>query len=104
MYNTNTILEILDELEETQLNENIIQSMVNSRERNLITIDTENISAIDFALSDDNKKLLLKNGYESTLHFFNKLTQSDISEKIETPKTQESFLYRMFSYVYKLFY
>ena len=51
------------------------------KHRNIISIDTGTISAINFKISNDDKNFLIKNGYDSVISFFEN-EQKILNEKM----------------------
>ena len=71
-YPVNNLLELLEGIEDIELEDNIKQSIRDPTKRNIIYIDTGSISSINFAISEEQKKILIDNGYKSTTNFFNR--------------------------------
>ncbi len=89
-YPVNNLLDLLEGIEDIQLGDNIQQSIKDPEKRNIVYIDTGSISSINFAITDNDKKFLIDNGYEATTNFLNK-------SSCEPPK---SFLRSLINYVY----
>jgi len=89
-YSVNSLLELLEGIEDVQLEDNIEQSIKNKNKRNIIYIDTGTISSFNFVPTDEQRNFLINNGFESTNEFFNK----------ESNSVQKSFLRSIIDYVY----
>jgi NTE family protein len=69
-YKINNIVDLLEGIENLQLDNNIKQSISHYTSRNIIYIKTGSISSINFAISENDKKFLIDNGYSDTKKFF----------------------------------
>lgn len=81
IYETDTLLSLLEGIEETQLEHTEYESMHDLKHRNIISIDTGTISAINFKISNDDKNFLIKNAYDSVISFFEN-EQKILNEKM----------------------
>lgn len=76
-YKTNTILEVLESIESSQIENNESQAIQNHSKRNIIEIDVGQIDSFNFNLTKKEKDFLLLNGYNSVVLFFVKLDQEE---------------------------
>jgi len=83
VYDVDSILELLEGIEEIEIQRNIDQSIKNYEKRHLIKIDTGNISPINFNINNNDKNFLIKSGYDSTINFF--------EEKVKKLKEYEEY-------------
>ncbi len=76
-YKTNTILAVLEGIEDAQIENNESQAIQNYSKRNIIEIDVGQVDSFNFELSKKEKEFLLLSGYNSVITFFAKLYQED---------------------------
>jgi predicted acylesterase/phospholipase RssA len=72
-YDVKNYKEITEGIEDTEIANNVDRELTHEQYRNIIKIDTGNISFVDFNISDADKQFLITNGYNSTMNFFNQL-------------------------------
>ena len=70
MYKISNIIKLLENIEFTQLDNNVNQNIKNTKNRFIVDINTGKISSIDYNLTEKQKKFLIDNGYNSTIDFF----------------------------------
>jgi len=87
----NGYVDYLKALENVQFENNINQSIENINKRNIISINTGNISSIDFNINENNKQFLITNGYESVINYYKNIINN------------ESIFEILFKSVYNLF-
>jgi len=64
--------------------ENIELSQYNlNKNRNIVIINSKNISSIDFDISNEIKTQLINNGYTKTIDFFNEIENNKIKKEID---------------------
>jgi NTE family protein len=94
IYKISNILNLLENIEYTELDSNVSKSIANTKNRFIVDINTGKISSLDYKLTDKQKKFLIDNGYNSTREFFSydkvKLNNKD--------KSDSSFYWKVLGY------
>jgi NTE family protein len=81
VYEINHLYELVEAIEETQLSNNIRQSVEKIKTRNIITIDTFGISSLDYNISPELYKKLVDSGYKVTSDYINNIIETKLKEK-----------------------
>lgn len=71
-YESDSILKILEGIENSQIENNEERAIQNHSMRNIIEIDVGQVDSFNFDLSKKEKELLLMNGYQAVVSFFAK--------------------------------
>lgn len=69
VYKIDNIVDLLEGIENTELDNNIRQSIEKTRNRFIVDIDTGDISSINYDLSEEQMEFLEDNGYNSTIDY-----------------------------------
>lgn len=87
-YKTNSVLSILEGIEDAQIENNEAQSFQNYDKRFIIEIDVGNIDSFNFDLTEKEKNLLLVNGYNAVVSFYAKYEKFlDDNKKQQTQRS-----------------
>ena len=93
-YEINTFLDIIKSIENTELDRNILDSINKTDKRNIIVINSEDISLTDFDLSENQKQILSDTGFNQTIKYF-KNKQDEQSENINNDEDYWSMIKSM---------
>jgi predicted acylesterase/phospholipase RssA len=94
-YKNDSVLKIMESLEDAEITNNEIQSIQQYDKRFIIEIDTGKIGSIDFNITEAQKQFLLMSGYNSTIKFFAKY-----DEKIKEQIKNRTWLQYIWSYIH----
>lgn len=88
-YESDSVLKLLEGIESTQIETNEKKSIQNYSMRNIIEIDVGKVDSFNFNLSDDEKELLLKSGYNSVISYFAKLENDKKQKEKQEKQTKQ---------------
>ena len=77
-YQINSFNDIIDGIENIELSQYNL-----NKNRNIIIINSKNISSMDFDISKEIKEELITNGYTKTIEFFNEFKKNKIDKEVD---------------------
>jgi predicted patatin/cPLA2 family phospholipase len=89
IYKTNNILDILEGIECCQIDNNEIQTINKYDKRNIIEIYVGSVGSLNFNLEKSEKELLLTNGYNAVIDYFDKHDKTQKILEIENMKIND---------------
>ena len=92
-YQIDSIADLLEGIENTELDNNIRQSIEKTRNRFIIDINTGEISSINYDLSNEEMVFLEDNGYNSTMEYLSPIVEDEHVEAKEQSSAVESHGY-----------
>lgn len=94
-YKNDSVLKIMESIEDAEITNNEIQSIQQYDKRFIIEIDTGKIGAVDFDITEAQKQFLLMSGYNSTVKFFAKY-----DEKVKEQLKKRTWPQYILSYIF----
>lgn len=108
LYKVDNLIELLEGLEDTALDNNVRQSIAKTKDRFIIDINCGDISALNFNITNEQRQFLIKNGYDSAMEYLH-VPEETIAENktddnvVESVPDDRSFLRRTYDKIRGLF-
>jgi|SaaInlStandDraft_4_1057021.scaffolds.fasta_scaffold05921_3 NTE family protein len=82
-YKSDTLIQVLEGIENSQMENNEVQSIQNYDKRSIIEIDVDTIEAFNFDLTKSKQIMLETNGYKAVPAFYHKREQNKTKDTVQ---------------------